>query len=156
MLKYKELTKKCSGQRPTAISGSTRSPPRCDMSWCLLYTCPDTDPVSVSIRFLNWVFGSSPSLFTTSGSWALAFHEPLVPDNAAAFLTSSGRETSRPQRESFCTWHSCFQTVGPSCPPCQIVPWSWIMIAEQLKFEFPLHWTEFLSRWYQKQSLNLE
>lgn len=116
VLKNKGLMNNCIGQRPTTLSGSTRSPQRFVVNAHI-----NTNPMSVSIRYLDWVCGSFPS--SKSSSWVFSFYVPLLQDDAASLLIPSASETSPPGRELFCHWHSCFQPVGPSCPLCQIVPW---------------------------------
>lgn len=105
---------------PASISRSTRSLQRCDTSRFIRYTCPSTNPVSISVRHLSPALGSSPSTSSICHNWPWALGiTPLLRDHGTAFLISSASVT-----------HSA---VGSSRPPCQITPWSWITIAEQLQ-----------------------
>lgn len=103
--------------------------------WFLMCTFPSTNPVSTGLRqcWVHHLAGGSLSSPT--------FHDCYKTMLWHFLSHQQGKFHS--YVESLCL--SLFpatlthSAVMPSSLPCQILPWSWVATAEQLKFEFLLH-----------------
>lgn len=114
---------------PSTISGSSRSLQRCVTSRFFIYTC-------VTL----WVHPSA-QIWCPKVKWAVPFQD-CYETMLWMFLIS---------KKNFTPLYSIFLSLafllraslspsaaGPSCPPCQTIPWAQITTAEQLWVELPL------------------
>ena len=136
------------GQSATITSSPTRSRQRRVSSWFLMCTGPSTNPESAGMERLSLPLGLPPSTSSAAQRWPLSVHIPaLLQDNAAAVSSVLTKGNCTPLQGVLLSLASLLPATftpsafGPSCPPCQIIPWSQITTAEQLQFEFPLQCT---------------
>ena len=96
-------------------------------------TGTSTNPVRAGMRHLSLTLGLSPSTCSAAQRWPLSVHIPaLLQDNAAAVSSLLTKGNCTPLQGVLLSLASLLPATftpsapGPSCPPCQIIPWSQI------------------------------
>lgn len=127
----KRFDKQWIGQSLTTVSGSASRLQRCSKSWFLAYTYLSTSPVGVGMRQISSALNPSPTAWSVNQRYPLSTFHNCYETTLQHLL--SPMQISVPSRvlslASLLPSRLNASADGPSCPLCQITPWSQITIA---------------------------